>query len=118
MNNVGILIDQVDRMLNRQDDPEDEPLTLQDAITRLVLRDIMDQQEEDDSDQVHLLTLHASKGLNTLVFILGLEEEILPHRNSIEGITIEEERRLFYVRITRAKHQFTHDTLPDTQAIW
>lgn len=116
MNNVGILIDQVDRMLNRQDDPEDEPLTLQDAITRLVLRDIMDQQEEeDDSDRVHLLTLHASKGLEyPHVFILGLEEEILPHRNSIEGDTIEEERRLFYVGITRAKRSL-HMTLCQTR---
>jgi ATP-dependent DNA helicase Rep len=116
MNNIWLLVDQVEKMLNRQDEPDEEPLTLQDAISRLILRDILDQQEEeDDSDRVHLLTLHASKGLEyPHVFIMGLEEEILPHRNSIEGETVEEERRLFYVGITRAKRSL-HMTLCQTR---
>ncbi len=105
MNNVWLLVDQVERMLLRPDDPDEEPLNLQGAISRLILRDILEQQEEeDDSDRVHLLTLHAAKGLEyPHVFIMGLEEDILPHRNSIEGNAVEEERRLFYVGITRAK---------------
>ncbi|HAR07847.1 MAG TPA: ATP-dependent DNA helicase Rep, partial [Cobetia sp.] len=75
----------------------------------LVLRDILEQQaEEDDSDRVQLLTMHASKGLEfPHVYLMGLEEELLPHRNSIEAGTVEEERRLAYVGITRARRTLT-----------
>ncbi|MBE6155540.1 MAG: ATP-dependent DNA helicase PcrA [Firmicutes bacterium] len=60
-----------------------------------------------DSDAVTLMTIHSAKGLEfKVVFIIGLEENILPHSNSIyEEGGLEEERRLMYVAITRAKER-------------
>lgn len=108
MENVWYLIDSIQTILQKADD-NDDSVTVEDAIAKLVLRDMLErQEEEDDSDQVQLMTLHASKGLEyPHVFMVGMEEELLPHRNSIEDDNIEEERRLTYVGITRAKKTLT-----------
>ncbi len=64
-----------------------------------------DQDEIEDDEKVTLMTIHASKGLEfPVVFISGLEEGLFPHSRSLDSSEqIEEERRLFYVAITRAK---------------
>ena len=83
---------------------DDTDRTISDLVGELILNDMLEQQEEEDKDNVvNLMTLHAAKGLEfPHVFIVGVEEEILPHRNSVAEGDDTEERRLFYVGITRA----------------
>lgn len=69
--------------------------------------DVKTNKKNEDNDCVKLMTVHTSKGLEwNTVFICGLEEGLMPHISNIENIdNLEEERRLFYVAITRAKEK-------------
>ena len=105
MKNVTQLFSWVTQMLEGEDD--EEPMTLAQVVTRLTLRDMMERNEdEEDTDQVQLMTLHASKGLEfPYVFLIGMEEGLLPHQTSMDEGNVEEERRLAYVGITRAQRE-------------
>ncbi|WP_279143966.1 DNA helicase Rep [Photobacterium phosphoreum] len=91
------------------DNYDNEVKTLKEVVQRLTLRDMMERGEDDsDADQVQLMTLHASKGLEfPYVFLIGAEEGILPHQTSIDEDNVDEERRLAYVGITRAQRELT-----------
>jgi DNA helicase II / ATP-dependent DNA helicase PcrA len=95
-----------------------EPPTLHGFLQKVTLFTDTEQSEDPNAeaaDEVTLLTLHSAKGLEFAhVFLVGLEEEILPHARSVQEAgtdaaadPIAEERRLFYVGITRARHRLT-----------
>lgn len=84
--------------------PDNLEPDLQKYLNRITLVS-RDDAEEDDKGKVNLMTIHASKGLEfDHVFLAGVEDHIIPHARSVEESgNIEEERRLFYVAITRAR---------------
>ncbi len=87
---------------------QDEDRSFADAVARISLLGMLDNADDSSGDQVMLMTLHAAKGLEfPHVFIVGMEEGLLPHRVSMEQDGIEEERRLAYVGITRARKSLT-----------
>ncbi len=78
--------------------------SLQGFLETMSLTDLIEEKEEKGGRGVTLISFHSSKGLEfPLVFIAGIEEDILPHKKSaVNDEGLEEERRLFYVGITRA----------------
>ena len=107
LDNIETLYTSIQNLINRAENVDEQ--NIESVIRKMVLLDLLEQQqEEEDTDKVNLLTLHAAKGLEfPYVYIMGLEEELLPHKNSIAAETIEEERRLMYVGITRARQGLT-----------
>lgn len=105
MDNISDLIKWIESLMYKD---KNNPLSLEAVISKLILLDVMDRDDNEVQDEVHLLTLHASKGLEfPYVYMVGMEEELLPHKTSIEDDNIEEERRLAYVGITRAQRELT-----------
>lgn len=102
--NVESLINSIEQWENNPDN--DGKTSLYDYLNRITLLSRDDMDNEGDKGKVNLMTIHASKGLEfPVVFIAGAEDGIIPHARAIEEDekNVEEERRLFYVAITRAR---------------
>jgi DNA helicase II / ATP-dependent DNA helicase PcrA len=89
---------------NAMAEATDQGQTLEDVLDHAAL--VSDADDYDERATVSLMTLHSAKGLEfDAVFLAGLEEGVLPHSRSCDtDAEVEEERRLFYVGMTRAKH--------------
>jgi DNA helicase-2/ATP-dependent DNA helicase PcrA len=108
ISNVDYLVESIARY--EQSVREDKP-SLAQFLTRITMRFESDEEQEGPPNRVVLSTLHASKGLEfPVVFLVGLVEGVLPHARTtdpkasdLEAADVDEERRLFYVGVTRAQ---------------
>jgi DNA helicase II / ATP-dependent DNA helicase PcrA len=103
----------------RNFEAEDRDLPALPQFLDQVALDAGDRQADEDQDAVQLMTLHSAKGLEfPLVFIAGMEENLFPHKRSLdESGQLEEERRLAYVGITRAMEKL-YLTFAETRSIY
>ena len=97
-------LDELVGVAREYDASADEP-TLEEFLQQISL--FADQDSlKDEEGSLTLMTLHNAKGLEyPVVFIIGMEDGVFPHMRSIEAGDVEEERRLFYVGLTRAKRE-------------
>ena len=94
----------------------DTPESVEDYLNFLALWDVSDELKKDKTEGLQLLTVHAAKGLEWPVVILaGLNEGILPSKQSIDADDLESERRLFYVAMTRARDQLILTSRPELE---
>ena len=105
MKNIELLLEMMERW---EIDPDNTNPSLFNYLNRITLMSRDNGDDENDKGKVNLMTIHASKGLEfPVVFIAGAEEGLIPHQRSVDENNgdVEEERRLFYVAITRAREK-------------
>lgn len=105
LKNIELFLEMMERW---EIDPDNSNPSLFNYLNRVTLMSRDNGDDENDKGKVNLMTIHASKGLEfPVVFIAGAEEGLIPHQRSVDenGGDVEEERRLFYVAITRAREK-------------
>ena len=106
VNSMQMFNEQVEAEIRNGEREEFERATIEEWLQSLMLLTDMDnKEEEDDKNRVTLMTVHSAKGLEyEYVYVVGCEENLFPSQRALETVEgIEEERRLFYVALTRAK---------------
>lgn len=103
--NLEELLNSASAFVAQRQEYGDTDVLLSDFLSEISLMTDQDQEDDGDTNKVTLMTIHAAKGLEyPCVFVVGLEEELLPNRMSMDTPRqVEEERRLFYVALTRAE---------------
>ncbi|MDE5851857.1 MAG: ATP-binding domain-containing protein, partial [Alistipes sp.] len=105
LNSMQLFKEQVDAAVRNNERPSDDEATLEEWLQNIMLLTDMDKDDPEDRNKVTLMTVHSAKGLEyKYVYIVGVEENLFPSQRAMETPDgIEEERRLFYVALTRAK---------------
>ncbi len=105
LNSMQLFNEQREAEIRNGEREEDDRATIDEWIQNVMLLTDMDKNSNEDStNKVTLMTVHSSKGLEyKYVYIAGVEENLFPSQRAVESGDIEEERRLFYVAVTRAK---------------
>ena len=109
LNSMQLFKEQRDAEIRSGERQEDEEATIDEWLQNVMLMTDMDKDDPEDRNKVTLMTVHSAKGLEyKYVYIVGLEENLFPSQRAAESPDgIEEERRLFYVALTRAKVEAT-----------
>ena len=105
LNSMQLFKEQRDAEIRSGERTEDEQATIEEWLQNAMLMTDMDKEDPEDRDKVTLMTVHSAKGLEyEFVYIVGMEENLFPSARAAESPDgFEEERRLFYVALTRAK---------------
>ena len=106
MNSMQMFHEQVEAEIRNGEREEFETATIEEWLQSLMLLTDMDNKDdEEDNERVTLMTVHSAKGLEfEYVYVVGCEENLFPSQRALESLEgVEEERRLFYVALTRAK---------------
>ncbi len=108
LQNIEELINDITDFCRIRIEEGNEAIFMRDYLNVVSLKTDQDNETKEDVDKVTLMTVHAAKGLEyDAVFIVGLEEKLFPSEMSSEEREVEEERRLFYVAMTRARKYLT-----------
>ena len=107
LNTMQLFKEQREAEIRNGEREESEQPTVEEWMQNIMLLTDMDNEEEGSDDKVTLMTVHSSKGLEyKYVYIVGCEENLFPSQRALESPDgLEEERRLFYVALTRAKSE-------------
>ena len=107
LNSMQLFNEQREAEIRHGEREEDETATVEEWLQSIMLLTDMDNEEEEGTERVTLMTVHSAKGLEYgHVYIAGMEENLFPSQRAMETPDgLEEERRLFYVALTRAKSE-------------
>ena len=109
LNTMQLFNEQREAEIRNGEREENEAATIEEWLQSVMLMTDMDNENEEEQHKVTLMTVHSAKGLEyEYVYVVGMEEQLFPSQRAMETPDgLEEERRLFYVALTRAKCEAT-----------